>query len=123
MRQERARTRIREDEPFVSRQRADKRRKDKLAKLPGLVLEAEGLRACLRAHLMFEEALPGPGMPKRKDPPHQLSQADRTRFMQNELGRYKTAMAKWLPDELARLRKHAEIAKGLSQWDSEHVSD
>ena len=95
------------EEPTGQR-KADLVRKARIATIPAMEKRAAELRAQLRAQLMFEQALPGPGEPVRQQPPADISHDERIRFMQKALGRYKTALAKWLQAELLRLEKHVD---------------
>jgi chromosome segregation ATPase len=90
------------------------RRRDKLAAIPELEAQIAALRKQLRSQLMWEEALPGPYEPVRKEPPEHLTGKERIYFKQNALGKYKTALANWLPEERDRLQK---IVDSLPRFD------
>jgi hypothetical protein len=93
--------------------------RERIRALPMVQKELEQLRAKLHARLMFEEALPGPNMPKRQEPSMLLAGAAKSAFLHKDLQRYKRTMSKWVIVERDRLRK---LVSELPDFDNMRLS-
>jgi hypothetical protein len=89
----------------ASRKKAEieKRRREKIKTLPALEKKLDALRRQLCDMKLFEDAVPGPGMPVRREPVGLVGSA-RLAFRKKALDQYQSAMLKWIEPEIERLR-------------------